>query len=100
MSSIKTKFLIPPFLAAAGLIGSTPVLARQAAQPAPLTVQEQGSFAVGGTVVNTPGIYNHNKPIAEGQSLHGDHLYAFYQVPETPKTLPVVMLHGTSCSSP
>jgi len=60
----------------------------------PLTIQAQGSFAVGGTVVNTPGTYNGNRPTAEGQSLHGDHLYASYQVPRNPKALPIVMLHG------
>ncbi|WP_449415890.1 alpha/beta hydrolase [Ochrobactrum teleogrylli] len=60
----------------------------------PLTIQDQGSFAVGGTVVKTPGTYNNNNPTAEGQTFHGDHLYAFYQIPQNPKPLPVVMLHG------
>ncbi|TQI74031.1 alpha/beta hydrolase family protein [Bosea sp. AK1] len=95
MPSIETKFLIPPFLLAAGLIGSTPALAQQqAANPVPLTIQEQGSFAAGGTVAKTAGTYDNNKPTAAGQSLHGDHLYAFYQVPQNPKALPIVMLHG------
>lgn len=95
MPSIETKFLIPPFLLAAGLIGSTPALAQQQpTNPVPLTIQEQGSFAVGGTVANTAGTYDNNKPTAAGQSLHGDHLYAFYQVPQNPKALPIVMLHG------
>ena len=60
----------------------------------PLTIQAQGSFAVGGTVLQTPGAYENNKPTAAGQSFHGDHLYAFYQVPQNPRTLPIVMLHG------
>ncbi len=60
----------------------------------PLVVKSQGSFAVGGTVAQTPGTYNNNAPTAEGQSFHGDHLYAFYQVPQNPKALPIVMLHG------
>ncbi|SEF21014.1 alpha/beta fold hydrolase [Variovorax sp. NFACC27] len=60
----------------------------------PLTIQAQGSFAVGGTVLKTPGSYDNNKPAAAGQSFHGDHLYAFYQVPQNPKALPIVMLHG------
>ncbi|AZO81588.1 alpha/beta hydrolase [Bosea sp. Tri-49] len=75
-------------------MGSAPVPAQQAAKPAPFTIQEQGSFAVGGTVAKTPGTYDNNKPTVAGQSLHGDHLYAFYQVPQTPKALPIVMLHG------
>lgn len=60
----------------------------------PLVIQAQGSFAVGGTVQKTAGTYNNNQPTAEGQSFHGDHLYAFHQVPQNPKTLPIVMLHG------
>lgn len=60
----------------------------------PLAIREQASFAVGGTVSTTPGTYNNNAPAAAGQSFHGDHLYAFYQVPRNPKALPIVMLHG------
>ena len=60
----------------------------------PLVIQVQGSFTVGGTVLKTPGSYHNNKPTAAGQSFHGDHLYAFYQVPQNPKALPIVMLHG------
>jgi len=59
-----------------------------------LVIQKQGSFAVGGKVVSAPGIYNNNNPTAAGQTIHGDHLYAFYQVPQNPKPLPIVMLHG------
>ena len=60
----------------------------------PLVIQEQGSFAVGGKVLSRPGTYNNNMPTSEGQTLHGDHLYAFYQVPQNPRPLPIVMLHG------
>ncbi|MDQ2140797.1 alpha/beta fold hydrolase [Alcaligenaceae bacterium B3P038] len=60
----------------------------------PLVIQTQGSFAVGGKVVSTPGTYNNNNPTAAGQTIHGDHLYAFYQVPQNSKPLPIVMLHG------
>ncbi len=94
MPAIDTKILIAPFLLAGGLMGSTPACAQEAAKPGLLTIQRQGSFAVGGTVVKTPGTFNNNKPTAEGQSLHGDHLYVFYQVPQSPKVLPIVMLHG------
>lgn len=59
-----------------------------------LIIQEQGSFAVGGKVIRTPGTFNNNKPTAEGQTFHGDHLYAFYQVPQKARRLPIVMLHG------
>ena len=69
-------------------------MAQQIAKQEPLVIQAQGSFAVGGKVVRAPGTFNNNAPTADGQSLHGDHLYAFYQVPQDPKPLPIVMLHG------
>ena len=61
---------------------------------AQLVIQQQGSFAVGGNVLSTPGTYDNNKPTAAGQTFHGDHLYAFYQVPQNARSLPIVMLHG------
>jgi pimeloyl-ACP methyl ester carboxylesterase len=81
-------------LAAEIVIAPVGAMADQKAAQEPLTIQEQGSFAVGGTVLSTPGTYNNNAPTAEGQTLHGDHLYAFYQIPQNPKALPIVMLHG------
>jgi pimeloyl-ACP methyl ester carboxylesterase len=65
-----------------------------AANPEPIVIREQGSFAVGGTVQTAPGAFINNAPTTQGQSFHGDHLYAFYQVPEKPRRLPIVMLHG------
>jgi len=73
---------------------SANALAASGDQPAPLVIQQQGSFAVGGKVLKTPGTYNNNSPTAEGQTFHGDHLYAFYQIPPNPKPLPIVMQHG------
>jgi pimeloyl-ACP methyl ester carboxylesterase len=73
---------------------ATPEAQRNASGASALVIQEQGSFAVGGTVLSTPGTYNNNSPSAEGQTFHGDHLYAFYQVPQNSKALPIVMLHG------
>ncbi|MCK4204824.1 alpha/beta fold hydrolase [Brucella pituitosa] len=78
----------------ASLLSPAASMAEQIAKFEPLTIQEQGSLAVGGTVVRTPGTYDNNNPTAEGQSFHGDHLYAFYQIPQDPKPLPIVMLHG------
>ena len=67
---------------------------RTASAASALVIQEQGSFAVGGTVLSTPGTYNNNIPTSEGQTFHGDHLYAFYQIPQSSEALPIVMLHG------
>jgi pimeloyl-ACP methyl ester carboxylesterase len=60
----------------------------------PLIIQKQGSFAVGGTVVNYPGNFNPYTPTPEGQSFHGDHAYVFYQIPEKSRKFPLVFLHG------
>ncbi|MBR0756399.1 alpha/beta fold hydrolase [Bradyrhizobium jicamae] len=79
---------------AVGIAAIPVAIAQQAGRREPLVIQEQGSFAVGGTILSRPGTYNNNSPTAEGQTLHGDHLYASYQVPQNPRRLPIVMLHG------
>lgn len=73
---------------------AAPEADRPAGDASALVIQDQGSFAVGGTVLRTSGTYDNNSPTAEGQTLHGDHLYAFYQIPQNAKALPIVMLHG------
>lgn len=60
----------------------------------PLIIREQGSFAVGGTVIKNPGTFDPYKPTPEGQTLSGDHAYVFYQVPEKARKYPLVMWHG------
>ncbi|MES2645322.1 MAG: alpha/beta fold hydrolase [Bacteroidota bacterium] len=68
----------------------------------PLQIKEQGSFAVGGTVIKAPGIfdpikhgaYNPANQASEGQTLHGDHAYVSYQVPVNARKLPMVFWHG------
>lgn len=89
----QSRFIVPLVVTMAILV-PTGAMADQKGQSEPLTLQEQGSFAVGGTVLRNPGTYANNAPTAEGQSLHGDHLYTSYQVPQNPKALPIVMLHG------
>ncbi len=61
---------------------------------APLVIQEQGSFAVGGTVVQSPGSYDPLNLSSGGQTLHGDHARVLYQVPVKARKLPLVMWHG------
>ncbi|CAI8827820.1 alpha/beta hydrolase [Pseudomonas sp. IT-P258] len=62
---------------------------------APLVIQEQGSFAAGGTMTTAPGTFNPRKPMApDGQTYHGDHAYTFYQIPVDARKLPIVMWHG------
>ncbi len=87
-----SRFAIASMAFAAGCAAPTTQLAGSTV--AALAIREQGSFAVGGTVVSTPGTYDNNNPTAAGQTFHGDHLYAFYQIPQNAKAVPIVMLHG------
>ena len=73
---------------------SSLAIAAPADQAKPLVIQEQGSFAVGGTVVTNPGTFDPIKMSPEGQTLHGDHARVFYQLPVNARKLPLVMWHG------
>ena len=61
---------------------------------APLALQTQGSFSVGGTVLTHPGVYHPLSGKPDGQTLHGDHAHVSYQVPVNARSLPLVFLHG------
>lgn len=63
-------------------------------QKKPMVIQDQGSFAVGGTVITNPGTFDPIKRTPEGQTFHGDHAYVFYQIPVGAKRLPLVFWHG------
>jgi hypothetical protein len=84
------------------ILGLSAAAATASDKPAPLVIQEQGSFAVGGRIVTAPGTfdpirhgaYNPADQSVAGQTLHGDHAYVFYQVPVDPRPLPLVMWHG------
>ena len=65
----------------------------------PLLIAEQGSFAAGGTVLQQPGEWDYEKPLAGGQTLHGDHAYVFYQKPVKAHKYPLVFLHGAGQSA-
>ncbi|MDL2320980.1 alpha/beta fold hydrolase [Desulfosarcina sp. OttesenSCG-928-B08] len=74
---------------------SAGAVAQSSGKLEPLVIQQQGSFAVGGTVISTPGTFNPNKPFEPaGQTLHGDHAYAFYQKPVNARKYPLTFLHG------
>ena len=59
-----------------------------------LVIKEQGSFTVGGTVITNPGTFDPYNQTPEGQTLHGDHAYVFYQIPVDARKYPMVMWHG------
>jgi len=87
----------PSAITAAGVakeVLAAPANTTATPQTAPFTIQEQGSFAVGGTVIQSPGTFDPLKQTPDGQTLHGDHARVFYQVPVNARKLPLVMWHG------
>lgn len=80
-------------------IMTTENITAQQQKTKPLLIAEQGSFAVGGIKITNPGTFNVQDALKpEGQTLHGDHAYVFYQVPAKSKKLPLVFLHGAGQS--
>jgi len=85
---------------------------------APLSIEQQGTFAGGGTVVTSQGEYNARPPVTQGktsnnfmdvynesvklggQTVHGDHATVHYQIPVNAHRLPLVFLHGAASHSP
>ena len=87
-------FFSAALLIAAGMIASGCATTSLKDMREPLIIQEQGSFAVGGTVITHPGTYDALKKGPDGQTFRGDHAYVFYQVPVNARRFPLVLLHG------
>lgn len=81
-------------LAFVGVSLSACAIADRSGELGPMVIQEQGSFAVGGTVISNPGTFDAINRSPAGQTLHGDHAYVFYQVPVRARRLPLVLWHG------
>lgn len=65
----------------------------------PLMIEQQGSFAIGGSKISTQGTFDLNNALKPGgQTFHGDHAYVFYQIPVKPHKYPLVFLHGAGQS--
>ena len=61
----------------------------------PITIEEQGSFMVGGSTVTNTGEFVFSEWLNQsGQTAYGDHAYVFYQKPVNAKKFPMVFLHG------
>jgi hypothetical protein len=71
-----------------------PAFSQSPKKQKPIEIQEQGSFAVGGTVITNPGTFDPLNPTPAGQTFHGDHAYIFYQIPVNARKYPLVMWHG------
>ena len=59
-----------------------------------IQIEEQGSFAAGGTTVSNLGTFDPYNQTPEGQTFRGDHAYVFYQIPVGSRQYPLVMWHG------
>lgn len=93
---MRTKTVLAGLLLCGGLALATNVLA---ADRAPIVIAEQGSFAAGGTVIEAKEPYNLLKPTVASQTLHGDHAYVFFQIPDKARKYPLVFLHGAGQSA-
>ncbi len=72
----------------------------EAGDRSPLIIEKQGSLMAGGGLMTEPGVFDPYTPMKpDGQTYHGDHVYAFYQVPVDARPLPIVMLHGAGQSA-
>ena len=66
-----------------------------AALAAPITIEEQGSFTIGGSYVQHDGKFSQeNFTSPDGQRAYGDFAYVEYQKPEHAKKLPLIFQHG------
>ncbi|NRF39502.1 alpha/beta fold hydrolase [Pedobacter foliorum] len=75
------------------------ITTKQQTDPKNLVIREQGSFAVGGTKTTEQGSFDLNNALKpQGQTFHGDHAYAFYQIPVKAHKYPLVFLHGAGQS--
>ena len=94
---MKPKHLLSVILLAAGLVTASAAAAGAASQK-PISIERQGTFSAGGTVIPAKEPYNPMKPTPEGQTLHGDHASVFYQIPVHARKYPLVFLHGAGQS--
>lgn len=75
-------------------------VAATTASRSPLVIKDQGSLIAGGTVTTHPGTFDPRHPLKpDGQTYHGDHVFAFYQIPVDARPLPIVMWHGAGQSA-
>ena len=70
-------------------IGYVAAQGRQQGAGSPITIQKQGSFAVGGKILGDP----------DASSLHCDHGYVDYQIPVNPRRINLVMWHSAAATA-
>jgi hypothetical protein len=84
----------PSLLFVASLAIASPALAQQGAtKPAPLMIEQQGSFFVGGRNVKSDTLSALPAYTSSG-TITVDQIYVRYQIPVDAKKLPVTLIHG------
>lgn len=91
---MKKHFNIAIFLVLSSILIVGCIANKGTSKLAPIKIQEQGSFAAGGTIRINPGTFDPHKPTPAGQTFRGDHAYVFYQIPVKARKFPLVMWHG------
>ena len=77
------KFLLASILSASLISFST--------ADAKIILEDQGSFAIGGSTVKHSGTFSTENFLSpDGQYAYGDHLYTFYQIPVKAKKYPII----------
>ena len=91
---IKNQSFCSLFLMAFYILVSLNTNGQSKTKVKPLILIDQGSFAVGGSVIKNEGTFDPIKRTPEGQTFHGDHAYITYQIPVKARKLPLVFWHG------
>src|SRR5262245_29785657 len=92
MSDVRNRFRLGLLAACAMTVLATGYVLSQSQRQgnsASITIQKQGSFAVGGKIVGDP----------IEQSLHCDHGYVDYEIPVNPRRVNLVMWHSAAATA-
>ena len=86
---MRTQYVLAAALSLSLFMGSVEALSR------PVTIEDQGSFMAGGVTITAPGVYKDSEPTNyDGETLHGDAAYVFWQRPVKAKKNALIFLHG------
>lgn len=64
----------------------------------PITIEKQGAFSAGGTVIEAKKTFDPYHPEPDAMTLHGDHANVIYQIPAHAKNVSLMFLHGAGQS--
>lgn len=64
----------------------------------PITIEKQGAFSAGGTVIEAKKTFDPYHPEPDAMTLHGDHANVIYQIAAHAKNVSLMFLHGAGQS--